>query len=139
MPEERSLSASAHVRALAEFLADGDAVRVRVQRGDDDIEIAAATATQREALRSGDRIAADSPARASTRSRRTSSESFTLGRPAPVEGDVFDADRELGYIEALAFALRSTAWARDGSSRWQTVDGAAVEYGQPLFLVARGK
>ncbi len=139
MPEERSLSASAHVRALAEFLADGDAVRVRVQRGDDEIEIAAAPQRSAQPLQSGDRIAGDSPGVRVDAIKADLVGLFHLSRPAPVEGDVFDGDRELGFIEALGIRTPIHSMGAGRIVAVATVDGAAVEYGQPLFLVARGK
>ncbi len=137
MPEERALSASAHVRALAQFLADGEVLRVRVQRADLDIEVAAKP--HRSPERSGDRTPADSSIARIDTIKADLVGIFHAGRPVPVEGDVFEADRELGYIEALG--IRTSIHSM-GPGRLVSVavrDGAAVEYGQPLFLVARGK
>ncbi|HEY6449757.1 MAG TPA: 2-amino-4-hydroxy-6-hydroxymethyldihydropteridine diphosphokinase [Candidatus Cybelea sp.] len=137
MPEERALSASAHVRALAQFLAAGEVMRVRVQRADLDIEVAAQPHRSHE--RSGDRTSADSSLARIDTIKADLVGVFHAGRPAPLEGDVFDADRELGYIEALG--IRTSIHSM-GAGRLVSVavrDGAAVEYGQPLFLVARGK
>jgi oxaloacetate decarboxylase alpha subunit len=63
---------------------------------------------------------------------------FRLGRPAPVEGELLDEDRELGYIEALG--IRNPIHSL-GGGRIVTIasaDGSPVEYGQPLFLLDRG-
>jgi biotin carboxyl carrier protein len=62
---------------------------------------------------------------------------FRLGRPAPFEGELLSADRELGYIEQLG--IRNVVHSL-GAGRIVTIasaDGAPVEYGQPLFLVDR--
>ncbi len=63
---------------------------------------------------------------------------FRLSRPTPVEGELLDADRELAFVEALGMRnpVRSLGGGRIVSIAAE--DGAAVEYGQPLFLVARG-
>jgi 2-amino-4-hydroxy-6-hydroxymethyldihydropteridine diphosphokinase len=130
-------SPSERVRALARFLAEGEATRVRIARGDDEIEIVAKPrvsstapfaqhAAGERALERVDAIKADLVG------------IFHLGRPLPAEGELFDGDRELGYIEALG--IRTPVHSM-GAGRLVTVatpDGAAVEYGQPLFLVARG-
>jgi biotin carboxyl carrier protein len=63
---------------------------------------------------------------------------FHFGRPPAQVGDVFDDDRELGYIEALG--IRTPVHTL-GSGRLLAVaaaDAAPVEYGQALFLIARG-
>ena len=138
MPEERALSVSTHVRALAQFLAEGEVLRVRVQRADLDIEVAA-THCIRSHERSGDRTPADSSIARIDTIKADLVGIFHAGRPVPLEGDVFDADRELGYIEALG--IRTSIHSMGGGRLVSVAvrDGAPVEYGQPLFLVARGK
>lgn len=138
MPEERALSASAHVRALAQFLTGGDALRVRVARADVDIEIAAQPHRIR-AARSGDRSAADSAVARIDTIKADLVGIFHVGRAASFEGDVVEGDRELGYIEALG--IRTPVHSMGGGRIVSVAiaDGAPVEYGQPLFLIARGK
>lgn len=139
MPKEPSISASAHVRVLAEFLAGGDAVRVRVQRGDDEIEIAAPARRAPAPSQSGDRTGSESPAVRIDAIKADIVGLFHLSRPTPVEGDVFEGDRELGYIEALGIRTPIHSMGAGRLVAVATADGEAVEYGQPLFLVARGK
>jgi 2-amino-4-hydroxy-6-hydroxymethyldihydropteridine diphosphokinase len=138
MPEERAYCASERVRALARFLADGDAVRVRIQQGDDDIEIAATPQRLRSPARSEDRAPADAPVHRVDTIKADLVGIFHVSRPAPLEGDVFDGDRELGYIEALGIRTPIHSMGAGRLVSVATADGAPVEYGQPLFLVARG-
>jgi 2-amino-4-hydroxy-6-hydroxymethyldihydropteridine diphosphokinase len=137
MSVELSGRLSERVRALAHFLADGDAVRVRIARPDDEIEIAF------RSQRAG--IPAESSGRAPTTAQPPKIETikadlvgiFRVSRPVPLEGDVFDADRELGYIEALGIRTPVHGMGAGRLVSIATPDGAPVEYGQPLFLVAR--
>ena len=136
MPENGRRPLAARIEALAEFLSDGDAVRVRITRGDEEVEIVRGhllgmqgtpeTYAQGEAPpQRVDKINADLVG------------IFHIARPAPVEGEAFDANRELGYIEALGIR---TAVHPMGAGRLisiAAIDGEPVEYGQPLFLVAR--
>ena len=138
MPENGLGPLAARIEALAEFLAGGDAVRVRInsrrRRG-------------RDRARANPGPCKERPRRTrrptqrrneSTPSRPTSSASSTFARPAPVEGEVFEGDRELGYVEALG--IRTPVHPM-GAGRLLSIaarDGAPVEYGQALFLVARG-
>jgi len=60
-----------------------------------------------------------------------------LVKPVPAVGAQLEGDRELGYVEALG--IRNPVVAR-GAGRLVSVlvdDGQAVEYGQPLFEIAR--
>jgi 2-amino-4-hydroxy-6-hydroxymethyldihydropteridine diphosphokinase len=130
-------SPSERVRVLARFLAEGEVTRVRIARGDDEIEVAAkphrsspATPAQRATgERPLDRIDAIKADLVGI---------FHLGRPVPTEGELFDGDRELGYIEALGIRTPVHSMGAGRLVSVATPDGAAVEYGQPLFLVARG-
>jgi 2-amino-4-hydroxy-6-hydroxymethyldihydropteridine diphosphokinase len=137
MSQEEATSASERVRALARFLAEGEATRVRIRRGNEEIELSAAPrvrATAPPAQRAGgerttqrvDAIRADLVGM------------FHLSRPAPMEGEVFEGDRELGYIEALGIRTPIHSMGAGRLVSVATPDGAPVEYGQPLFLVARG-
>jgi 2-amino-4-hydroxy-6-hydroxymethyldihydropteridine diphosphokinase len=137
MSEEESPSASARVRELARFLAGGDAVRVRVRRGDDDIEISARTIRLRAPSRSGERAPAEAPAQRVDAIKADLVGIFHVSRPAPLEGDVFDGDRELGYIEALGIRTPVHSMGAGRVVSVATADGSPVEYGQPLFFVAR--
>jgi biotin carboxyl carrier protein len=63
---------------------------------------------------------------------------FHLSRPAPVEGEILDDDRELAYIEALGIRNPVHSLGAGRIAQIAATDGAAVEYGQPLFLLDRG-
>ena len=136
MPEEER-SPAARVRALARFLDESGTSRVRIVRDDDEIVLRVDPR----------RVLAPAPAEESRNEiggaqridtiRADIVGIFRAGRPAPVEGDVLEGDRELGYIEALG--IRTPVHSM-GAGRLLSVsasDGAPVEYGQPLFTVAR--
>ncbi|MGA8532839.1 MAG: 2-amino-4-hydroxy-6-hydroxymethyldihydropteridine diphosphokinase [Candidatus Tumulicola sp.] len=137
MPHEGSHLAE-RVRRLAEFLASSDAVRVRIERSGEDVEVgrrAAAGATRAEMPEGAP---AKTPALRVDAIKADLVGIFHLSRPAPVEGELLEEDRELAFIEALGIRtpVRSL-----GSGRIVAIashDGAAVEYGQPLFLLDRG-
>ena len=137
MLQERISSVSERVRTLARFLADAGAARVRVTRGDEDIEIAMRSrpaVEESEALESSSTV---SPARVDTIKAELVG-IFHLSRPAPLEGDIVDADRELGYVEALGIRTPVHSMGAGRLIGMPAADGVPVEYGQPLFLVARG-
>jgi 2-amino-4-hydroxy-6-hydroxymethyldihydropteridine diphosphokinase len=139
MLEERTLSVSDRVRALARFLAETDVVRVRIARGDEEIEVAAPSGRNGSAAGRDDRAHAETPTARIDTIKADLVGIFHVSRPAPSEGDVFDADRELGYIEALGIRTPVHSMGSGRLVSMQTVDGTPVEYGQPLFLVARGR
>ncbi len=139
MPDERAFSVSAHVDELAKFLSAGDVSRIRIARADVDIELVAQSRRVRRPARSEEPTSAESPVQRVDTIKAELVGIFHVGRPAPIEGEVFDGDRELGYIEALG--IRTSVHSM-GVGRLVSVaiaDGAPVEYGQPLFLIARGK
>lgn len=63
---------------------------------------------------------------------------FRLSRPAVIEGELLDSDRELAYVDALGIRnpVRSLGGGRVVSV--MCVDGQPVEYGQVLFEIDRG-
>jgi biotin carboxyl carrier protein len=140
MPQEPSIpDLAARVRRLAEFLASEHVLSVRIERAGDEIEL-----RRRPQSVSASEFDQDAPI--AVESSEPSLEAikagyvgiFRLGRPAPVEGELLDGDRELGYIEQLG--IRNVIHSL-GAGRIVTIasgDGSAVEYGQPLFLVDRG-
>jgi biotin carboxyl carrier protein len=139
MPQEPStLDLAARVRRLAEFLASEQVVSVRIERDGDAIELRRRPRAAVAELRP-DGAVTDELAQPSLEAIKAGYVGiFRLGRPAPVEGELLEADRELGYIEQLG--IRNVIHSL-GAGRIVTIasaDGAAVEYGQPLFLVDRG-
>jgi len=138
MAPEFSLAVSERVRALADFLSSGDAVRVRIVRGDDEIEVARRQPHADRPRRANDRTVPDE-----TRLRFETIKAdlvgiFHLSRPAPSVGEIFEADRELGYIEALGIRTPVHSMGAGRLVRIAATDESPVEYGQALFSIARG-
>jgi 2-amino-4-hydroxy-6-hydroxymethyldihydropteridine diphosphokinase len=137
MPVPESHSLAERVHALAQFLAGSDAVRVRITRSHDEIEVA------RRAPQGGSPAASSEHAARQALAPRIDTIKadlvgvFHASRPAPVEGEAFDADRDLGYIEALGIRTPVHSMGAGRLVSVAVVDGAAVEYGQPLFAIAR--
>lgn len=130
-------SVSDRVRALAAFLSEGDAVRLRIQRGEEEIELTARW--RADARRSSpDALSSEAaPLRVDT-IKADLVGIFHLGRPAPAEGELLDGDRELGYIEALGIRTPIHSMGPGRLVSVAAADDAPVEYGQPLFSIARG-
>jgi acetyl-CoA carboxylase biotin carboxyl carrier protein len=140
MPQEPTIpDLAARVRRLAEFLASEQVLSVRIERAGEEIELRRrAHAVTAAELRQDAPIAVESAEPSLEAIKAGYVGIFRLGRPTPVEGELLDADRELGYIEQLG--IRNVIHSL-GAGRIVTIasaDGAAVEYGQPLFLVDRG-
>jgi len=131
---------AARVRRLVEAFVETDLIRVRVERDGERIEIgrppmrqdhaqvaeAVALAAEPVPVRDVDVVKADLVG------------IFRLSRPAPVEGDLLEGDRELAYVEALG--IRNPVRSR-GAGRIAAIlckDGDAVDYGRPLFELDRG-
>lgn len=134
---QRGHSAGERVRALARFLAESDAVRVRIERPNEEIEV-----VSRVRASSSSRSTGKEPAEKTAAPRIDTIKAdlvgvFRASRPAPMEGDVFESDRELGYIEALGIRTPVHSMGSGRLVAVATADGSPVEYGQPLFLVAR--
>jgi 2-amino-4-hydroxy-6-hydroxymethyldihydropteridine diphosphokinase len=137
MSSEISSAISERVRALANFLSSGDAVRVRIVRGDDEIEVGRRRHADRPRAANDRTIADATPARFDT-IKADLVGVFHLSRPAPSEGQTFDGDRELGYIEALGIRTPVHSMGAGRLVRIAATDESPVEYGQPLFSIARG-
>lgn len=135
MPPSSLSVVGERVRALAHFLAETDAVRVRISRPDEDIEI---SFEQRHAEQAPDAAAWQAPSPKVDTVKADLVGIFHLSRPTPSEGEVLESDRELGYIEALGIRTPVHSMGRGRLAAIAASDGAAVEYGQPLFLVTRG-
>jgi biotin carboxyl carrier protein len=129
---------AARVRRLAEFLTGERIALVRIEREDEEIEVR----RRPNAPALADVRHDGSPAGDGLEPRLDAIKAghvgiFRLGRPAPVEGELLAADRELGYIEQLG--IRNVVHSL-GAGRIVSIasaDGTAVEYGQPLFFVDR--
>ena len=139
MPDDNRAIAD-RIAHLAAFLASSDAVRVRIESHDEEIEIA------RYAHKAGPQLAAAAadavtPEVSPLRVEAIKADLvgiFRLSRPLPFEGETLEDDRELAFVEALGIRnpVRSLGPGRIVSIAAE--DGAAVEYGQPLFLMHRG-
>ncbi len=137
MPGQGTHSLAERVRALARFLAGGDAVRVRIARPDDEIEVTRWAPEARAAEHpSAHAPAATVPPRIDT-IKADLVGIFHVSRPVPAEGAVLEGDRELGYIEALGIRTPVHSMGPGRLVSISTMDGAPVEYGQPLFAIAR--
>jgi 2-amino-4-hydroxy-6-hydroxymethyldihydropteridine diphosphokinase len=137
MSNTNAASVGSRVRALAAFLSEGDAVRLRIVRGDEEIELRARRGAG-AALGAPDGSGTEAPPLRVDTIKADLVGIFHLGRPTPAEGELVDGDRELGYIEALG--IRTPIHSM-GSGRLVSIaagDESAVEYGQPLFSIARG-
>ncbi len=138
MPDEAASSVADRVRALAQFLEESGATRVRIARDGERVEVSKRGARIAETAQTADRAPAAATAARVDAIKADLVGIFHLSRPAPAEGDVLDGDRELGFVEALG--IRTPVHSMGGGRLvgLPVADGAAVEYGQPLFLVARG-
>ena len=135
MTQHGNIDASKRVRALARFLKESDLSRLRIKRSEEDIEIAAAAVFD---ARSEPRVA-ESPAQRVDTIKADIVGIFHTSRPTPVEGELFEADRELGYIEALGIRTPVHSMGPGRLIEVGAIDGAPVEYGQPLFAISRGR
>lgn len=135
MPQEPNHIAQ-RVRALAEFLQEVDAVSVRIERDDDEIEIVRGNG---QAASPGELAGAQeaAPARIDT-IRADIVGIFHFGRPSATVGELFDDDRELGHIEALGIRTPVHTLGPGRLMAVAATDSAPVEYGQALFVIARG-
>lgn len=137
MPDQRITSVKQRIGALARFLSENDVARVRIERGDEAVE-----------------VTAGGPRRSSLPSRDAASESvstridtikadlvgiFHHSRPAPSDGELFEGDRELGYIEALGIRTPVHSMGPGRIVAVAATDGTPVDYGQALFLISRGR
>lgn len=137
MPQDPLRSLAERIEDLARFLASDDAVRVRIVRGEDEIELSRPKRPV-VASRASDGVPAEVAPLRIDEIKADIVGIFHARRPAPVEGDRFDGDRELGYIEALGIRTPVRSMGAGWIVSVTAADGAAVEYGQPLFLVGRG-
>ncbi|MGR4063812.1 MAG: acetyl-CoA carboxylase biotin carboxyl carrier protein [Vulcanimicrobiaceae bacterium] len=126
---------SVRVRGLAQVFTETGLLRLRVEREGETIELgrraraAAAddlSAEAGEVPRAYDAIKADLVG------------VFRLSRPAPVEGELIRADRDLAIVEALGIRNPVRSMGAGRIVRIACKDGDPVEYGQTLFEIDRG-
>ena len=128
----------ARVRALADLLTETDLVAIRIEREHEAIEIGRRPGAGTPDVPSDLDAAIDEVPRRLDTIKADLVGIFHLSRPAPAEGDLLEADRELAYIEALGIRnpVRSLGGGRIASIRRS--DGDAVDYGAVLFEIDRG-
>jgi acetyl-CoA carboxylase biotin carboxyl carrier protein len=124
------------VASLAELFRAGGLSRLRIERGDDVVELRKssvqevpsrpAAPPQEPAAVERDRITADLVG------------IFRMGRPQPQVGETLVADRELGAIEALGIRTPVRSLGPGKIVAIAVADGQPVEYGQTLFEIERG-
>lgn len=137
MSSQASSRLAERVRALANLLSDSDVVRVRIERGDDEIELVGGGRLAAHTIGTLDGEGPETmPARIDT-VKADLVGIFHLSRPVPAEGELLDGDRELGYIEALGIRTPVRSMGAGRLVAIATADDSAVEYGQPLFAIAR--
>ena len=139
-PSEDGPALGARIASLAEFLSTSDAIRVRIEREDEEIELARSVrslAYSSQAV-AAEAAAAEAPPRPLEAIKADLVGIVRFSRPAPFEGEVLDQDRELAFIEALG--MRTPVHSLGGGQIVTVAvgDGVPVEYGQPLFLLDRG-
>jgi acetyl-CoA carboxylase biotin carboxyl carrier protein len=127
-------------RALAGALAESGFARLRVRDGETEIELRRAPRMP-AAPASAASVADGAPAeRQPDRAEVVASDVVgivRLMRPAVVEGQELEADREVAFVETLG--IRNPVRSR-GAGRVSEIfvtDGQPVEYGQPLFAIER--
>ena len=137
MPAPTMAQIAERVRALANFLSDNDAVRVRIERGDDVIELAGGGRLAALDGATSDRESVEAAAARVDTVKADLVGIFHLSRPTPAEGELLDGDRELGYIEALGIRTPVHSLGAGRLVAIAAADDSPVEYGQPLFSIAR--
>ena len=140
MPVSQStLSVAERVRALAELFVQTDLLRLRIERDDEEIELArhALHPDQLPEMPADFRAIETAPVRLDV-IKADLVGILHLTRPAPAEGDLLESDRELAYIEALGIRnpVRSLGAGRIVAIK--KADGDPVEYGAVLFEIDRG-
>jgi 2-amino-4-hydroxy-6-hydroxymethyldihydropteridine diphosphokinase len=137
MSDERLRPLVERIEALARFLTSTDAVSVHITRSDEEIEVGRRPERTTFQSQRSDGVAGETAPQRIDTIKADLVGIFHVGRPAPAEGDLFEGDRELGYIEALGIRTPVHSMGAGRIVAIATADGVAVEYGQPLFLVAR--
>jgi acetyl-CoA carboxylase biotin carboxyl carrier protein len=131
---------AARARALAGALAAAGFARLRVRDGETEIEVR--RASHSAPVRASQAAPAEPAARPVAERTADVVSSDVVGivrlaRPAIVEGQELDEDRELAFVETLG--IRNPVRSR-GTGRVIAVfvtEGQPVEYGQALFAIAR--
>jgi 2-amino-4-hydroxy-6-hydroxymethyldihydropteridine diphosphokinase len=145
MPEDEQLAGdfpaglSDRVRALAAAFRETDLLRLRIEdEREDAIELRRRPAPASARAHTQPQGAAP-PEPANVQPIKADLVGiFRFSRPAVIEGEILDTDRELAYVDALGIRnpVRSLGGGRIVSVYCR--DGEPVEYGQVLFEIDRG-
>lgn len=128
-------------RRLAEAFAQTDLVRLKISGDAGSFEFRRAAgrpadAPDVEAPQSG--LAIGEPARSFETISSDLVGIFHFSKPLPTEGESLEGDRELAFVEALGIRNPVRSVGKGRIAAILSRDGAAVEYGQPLFKIDRG-
>ncbi len=134
----RGLHPGDRIRRLAEFLAQSDALRVRIEQPGVEIEVRRRAPGVPLPAGNSEGNPAEAAALRVEAIRADLVGIFHLSRPAPIEGELLEEDRELAFIEALGIRTPVRSLGAGRILAIASPDGAPVEYGQPLFLLDRG-
>jgi biotin carboxyl carrier protein len=134
-----TLSLTARVRVLAELFVQTDLLRLRIEREGEEVELARRSLHPDElpAMPPDFRVFEIAPVRVDA-IKADLVGVFHLSRPAPAEGDLLEADRELAYIEALGIRNPVRSFGAGRIVAIKKADGDPVEYGAVLFEIDRG-
>ncbi|HEY5257465.1 MAG TPA: biotin/lipoyl-containing protein [Candidatus Baltobacteraceae bacterium] len=124
------------VRDLVETFVQTDLVRLRIERGGEVFELAR-PALPRTAPPAAVELSEPIVVANLETIRADLVGIFRFVRPIPSEGERIEGERELGYVEALG--IRNPVRSR-GAGRVVSIlcaDGDGVDYGRPLFQMAR--
>jgi 2-amino-4-hydroxy-6-hydroxymethyldihydropteridine diphosphokinase len=127
------------VRALAKVFLETDLIRLRIEDANEDALELRRRAQQAPVESQSEAPAAPAAAPVNLHPIKADLVGvFRFSRPAVLEGEVLDGDRELAYVDALGIRnpVRSLGGGRIVSVLCE--DGQPVEYGQVLFEIDRG-
>jgi 2-amino-4-hydroxy-6-hydroxymethyldihydropteridine diphosphokinase len=141
MPEDDFAEGlSERVRALAAAFRDTDLVRLRIEdESEDAVELRRRPTPVPQPAQAQSQAAGAAAIPANLHPIKADLVGiFRFSRPAVVQGEVLDGDRELAYVDALGIRnpVRSLGGGRIVAVRCR--DGQPVEYGQVLFEIDRG-
>ncbi|MDH2908593.1 MAG: hypothetical protein HKL92_04310 [Candidatus Eremiobacteraeota bacterium] len=129
---------SARAQRLAEFFVNTPLLRMRIEREDEEFELARSSLAPVGRTSEAAAVAEPSAKRAVDILRADVVGILRFGRSEPTLGEEVAEERELAAIEALG--IRTSVRARSAGRLTAILcqDGAAVDYGRALFEIERG-